>query len=357
MKSCERWEQRPFALVTYLDAPQIHPVPSASQSPAFRKLLGVAARHPFPPHHISRLIDAKGRHEVALSESFPFAISLYRYVEGDITMRPSWHRRLELLLPLDGVMKERMGDVVVDVGPGDILVVDNLKPHGIAHDRGLNTRAIVISFLPECVFTAGAPPVDSVFLTPFQPPSRGRFKRLSSTAAHAAEAHEAVARLLEWHFSLDELHRQAGCKAWLLVLLHVLARAFRSDPQEHSILVRSRACLPRVQPVLDHLEKHPDERVSAGQAARLCQASTATFARNFKQATGLTLGAYMHRIRMTRALELLETTDALIADIAVTLGFSDQSHFNRHFRRAFGHTPSAHRAQLTPPLLRKPPRG
>ncbi|MBM3845437.1 MAG: hypothetical protein FJ405_04005 [Verrucomicrobia bacterium] len=169
----------------------------AQDGPAFQRLLGVAARLEFPPHHISRLIDAKGRHEVELSAAFPFAISLFRYTEGDITSRLSWHQRLELLLPLDGVSKERMGDKVVEVGPGDILVVDNLKPHGIADDRGMDTRAIVISFMPECVFTPGAPPADSVLLTPFQPPADGGFKLLRADSKFAAEAHDAVARMLQ----------------------------------------------------------------------------------------------------------------------------------------------------------------
>lgn len=321
-------------------------VATAPESPEFRGLLGVAARLRFSPHHISRLIDAKGRHEVELSAAFPCAISLFEYVQGDITSRLSWHQRLELLLPLDGVMKERMGDTVVDVGPGDILVVDNLKPHGIADDRGMKTRAIVISFLPECVFTPGAPPADSVFLTPFQPTTGGEFKMLRADSKLAAEAHEAVTRMLQWYFGPDELHRQSGCKAWLLVLLHALTRAFRCTAQERSKVLQARTRAARIQPVLDHLKSHYAERLSISAASRMCSTSAPSFSRMFKLATGMTLGAYVKCLRMTRAIELLETTDDSIASIAMTLGFSDQSHFDRHFRRSFGYTPSAHRAGL-----------
>lgn len=321
-------------------------MPSVQDSPAFQRLLGVAARLNFPPHRISRLIDTKGRHKLELSSAFPLAINLFEYTEGNITARLSWHQRLELLLPLDGVLKERMGDNVVELAPGDILVVDNLKPHGIGDDHGMNTRAIVISFLAECVFTPGDPPADSVFLTPFQPPLGGEFKVLRADSKLAAEAHEAVARMLQWYFGPDELHRQSGCKAWLLVLLHALARSFRSSAQDRTNVLQTRARAARIQPVLKHLQDHPGERLSISAAARMCATSTASFSRTFRLATGMTLGAYLNRIRMTRAIELLETTDDSIANIAMTLGFSDQSHFDRHFRRSFGRTPSAHRAGL-----------
>jgi AraC-like DNA-binding protein len=321
-------------------------VPLTSDNPPFQRLLGVASRLQFGPHHISRLIDDKGRHQVELSAAFPFSISLFRYTEGGITSRLSWHQRLELLLPLDGVMKERMGDQVAEVGPGDILVVDNLKPHGIAEDRGMDTRAIVISFMPECVFTPGAPPADSVFLTPFQPPSDGGFRLLRADSKLAAEAHEAVARMLQSYFGSDDVHRQSGCKAWLLVLLHALTRAFRSSPEERTKVLQARTRATRIQPVLDRLQKDLGGRLPVSVAARMCGTSPVSFSRMFRLATGMTLSAYVNRLRMARAVELLERTDDTIASIALDLGFSDQSHFDRTFRRSFGHTPSAHRAGL-----------
>ena len=60
----------------------------------------------------------------------------------------------------------------------------------------------------------------------------------------------------------------------------------------------------------------------------------------------MTLGSYLNQVRMTHAVELLEGTGDTIAAIAFRLGFSDQSHFDRRFRRTFGRTPSEHRAGL-----------
>jgi AraC family transcriptional regulator len=42
-----------------------------------------------------------------------------------------------------------------------------------------------------------------------------------------------------------------------------------------------------------------------------------------------------------RARQLFIYTDQSIAQIAASVGFADQSHLNRHFKKAFGITPGA----------------
>lgn len=69
------------------------------------------------------------------------------------------------------------------------------------------------------------------------------------------------------------------------------------------------------------------------------------FGRVFKQLCGMTLVAYVHQVRMARAVEALRHfSGEPIAMIATRLGFSDQSHFDRCFRRGFGCSPSQYRA-------------
>lgn len=64
--------------------------------------------------------------------------------------------------------------------------------------------------------------------------------------------------------------------------------------------------------------------------------------RVFKARFGLTPHAYLVQTRVRRARALLRTPLRL-ADIAASVGFSDQSHFTRHFKRKHGVTPGAYR--------------
>jgi transcriptional regulator GlxA family with amidase domain len=48
---------------------------------------------------------------------------------------------------------------------------------------------------------------------------------------------------------------------------------------------------------------------------------------------------YSLRLRVERAKEMLLQSDRRMSEIAVTLGFFDQSHFSRTFRRITGVSP------------------
>lgn len=69
--------------------------------------------------------------------------------------------------------------------------------------------------------------------------------------------------------------------------------------------------------------------------------------RAFAAATGLPPHAYQIHLRMTRAKKLLSGGVAT-AQVAADLGFADQSHFTRHFRRVFGVTPGAYATATAP---------
>jgi AraC-like DNA-binding protein len=63
------------------------------------------------------------------------------------------------------------------------------------------------------------------------------------------------------------------------------------------------------------------------------------FAREFRQATGVTPHYYLTRRRVERAQELLANSGLHLSEIALNVGFFDQSHMARHFRQILGTTP------------------
>ncbi len=292
------------------------------------------------------MLDPRGQHHLKLPGDFPFTISFFLFRAGQVTRDPTWHDRLELLVPLDGPMQEQMGELRVDLEAGDILIVDHLKPHQVVDCPELNTRALVVTFMSECVFAPGSPPADYAFLLPFHRKVDNRPHVLRATTSLGAEAIDALTRLLKAWALNQTTHRQAACKAWLMVLLEVLIRAFEDSALAHAQLLRRQADAVRLKPVFDEVRKTVGARLPLYRAAALCGMSKSVFSRVFKEASGMTWVNYLNHVRMTQAISLLENTTESIAAIAASLGFSDQSHFDRRFRHTFGRTPSAHRARL-----------
>jgi AraC family transcriptional regulator len=75
--------------------------------------------------------------------------------------------------------------------------------------------------------------------------------------------------------------------------------------------------------------------------------STAHFSRSFKQAFGESPYAYVVRRRLERACHLMMTGSDTLAEIALRVGFSDQSHLCKRFRQAFGQSPSRWRRDMS----------
>lgn len=57
----------------------------------------------------------------------------------------------------------------------------------------------------------------------------------------------------------------------------------------------------------------------------------------------LTFGDYIRKLRIDKALEMLESSDRSLGEIAYLTGFSDQSHFTRIFKKVTGKNPSQYR--------------
>ena len=62
--------------------------------------------------------------------------------------------------------------------------------------------------------------------------------------------------------------------------------------------------------------------------------------RKLKALTGLSTSAYIRKLKLKRALSLLETTNLTISQIAYELGFKDPSYFTRIFVKQFNISPS-----------------
>ncbi|MGD8921352.1 MAG: AraC family transcriptional regulator [Gammaproteobacteria bacterium] len=97
---------------------------------------------------------------------------------------------------------------------------------------------------------------------------------------------------------------------------------------------------------IEILNDRLDEKISLAEFAAEFGLSPFHFARVFKRATGFPPHEYQLQLRVARAQELLRSDlGKTIAEIACELGFSDESHFRRHFRRIVGTTPGQFRQQ------------
>lgn len=103
------------------------------------------------------------------------------------------------------------------------------------------------------------------------------------------------------------------------------------------------ARLPWLEPVLEQLTRDgvftPDyARIAAERGM-----APSTLRRRFKEATGLSLHAYVLQARLARARSLLGETDLPLKAVAERLGYDNIYFFSRQFRQQIGVTPGVYR--------------
>lgn len=147
-----------------------------------------------------------------------------------------------------------------------------------------------------------------------------------ASAFHALEQHDL------------RIVRETALDTLLLNLSqHLRWRQVRQDdPQLPRVAIRAR----------EYLHAHFDEDIGLEALAAITGASRFRLSRAFKAAYGLAPHAYLIQLRLAKGRHLLAQGHAP-AEVASMLGFADQSHLGRWFRRAYGLTPAHYRTRCS----------
>ena len=100
----------------------------------------------------------------------------------------------------------------------------------------------------------------------------------------------------------------------------------------------------RTHPAIEYAAQHLDCAIALGHVAALCHLGPSQFCRAFRLEHGVSFGQHLLRLRIERACDRLGDPDALVKEVAYSVGFNDLSYFTRAFRREMGVCPSAYQA-------------
>ncbi len=95
----------------------------------------------------------------------------------------------------------------------------------------------------------------------------------------------------------------------------------------------------QVQQAVDYIHTHLERDLSLVELASAVNISPTYFAGLFRRTMGISPHQYVIQQRVEQAKVMLSKTDLAIADIALQVGFSSQSHLTQQFKRLTGMTP------------------
>lgn len=144
-----------------------------------------------------------------------------------------------------------------------------------------------------------------------------------------------------WGYALNVLNVQTLLQAVILELFK------QCDVDFHSISFE----VLRIEPAMRYMNQHYKETVKLEQLAEQCCMSPNYFHKIFKKALNTTPANYLVLLRMNAALRLLTDKQQTIKGIAYELGFSDNAHFCRTFKKYYGIAPGEYQKKKGDILL------
>lgn len=135
------------------------------------------------------------------------------------------------------------------------------------------------------------------------------------------------------YISVDELEH------WLQEICTNLRHTLRHE--------RTDSTLKLTEQAKAYIEEHYKENeLSADTLCRHLNVSAAYFSTIFKKEVGLSFVAYLTKIRLEHAVELLRTTEDKTYVIAEAVGYTEPNYFSYVFKKQYGISPSKYRANL-----------
>ena len=224
-----------------------------------------------------------------------------------------WHDAYELLYVRRGYGEQMLNGERFSIYPGDLVVICPCDVHATSATAPSGCDIDVVQFY-------------SSFL---EREPDARYALQSGALQRISDRVESVMELLARARSESDAGSRLRVRGLVQLLLGILL-ALERDEQEP-------ACSSVMRVILSYLETAND--MSLKSVASMFGYSEEHLSRKFRTENGVSYRAWCERIRMRRALSLLNDEELGISQIAERLGYADDSSFIRAFKRMYGITP------------------
>jgi AraC-like DNA-binding protein len=188
------------------------------------------------------------------------------------------------------------------------------------------------------------------FDSAFAPPFLKSLEKVMLVRALDLDRHRNIRSVLELLYSEGSSHEhgtEAATAALLKLLFIQLIRLSIAEHRESGQLCEKNPIAlmfdPSMQAVAYALHVEPEQPWSVAKLATLAGLSRTSFAVRFQNLTGIPPLTYLTRIRMRKAAERLERTDATLEAVRSEVGYGSEAAFSIAFKREMGLSPGVYR--------------
>ncbi|MGJ8641057.1 MAG: helix-turn-helix domain-containing protein [Opitutaceae bacterium] len=254
----------------------------------------------------------------------------------DLTEVEHSHDFSELFIVTQGQGLQCLEGMDLPISAGDVFLLQGRQRHYF-HDRE-NLEMFNVMFDPDKLQLPDSdlrrmPGYCAMFMLEPNYRKQHRFaSRLHLERMQLARA-QAICEEMYRECNHTTSGRRIVLRAKLLELIAFLSRAYNEGEsiESHSLL--------RVGKVIGAVEEDFCKLWKLDELAEIAAMSKSNLLIVFRKATGQTPIDYLMRLRVQRAMELLQKTETPVTEIAFSVGFNDSNYFTRQFKKTTGVTP------------------
>ena len=276
-----------------------------------------------------------------LKESTPHGTTDYAFTQYNINkisqpihIPVHWHNEIEILYIKKGHLHIYIDGHNFDAIPGEVYYVNP----GILHfmdTSDLNVDYYAILFPLDFIsFRTN----DNLEKQIFAPLKTGRllFPHKVSDNTVSQEITALLDRIIEENKE-ESLYCQLHTRILLLEIIELLHK-------RNCLTHPSRVHTSQLQrDIISYIQQHHTEKISLEMLSKEFHMSEKYLSRYFKMNFSISFKQYVGHLRMSTAVNLLETTDLSVTDIALNSGFQSVNLFIRVFKATYGITPLQYR--------------
>lgn len=258
-----------------------------------------------------------------------------------------WHNSLEILLPVSDCYYATVNETTNCIQEGEIFFIPPGTLHSVYPSPTSNGVRFVylldLSVMAHLKDFAGIQPLLS---TPFL-----------MNRENSPEIYKDIFDLLmqmQIEYFRKNLYSELTVYALLMTMFAKLGTNYSNRLATADIQAgKQREYAKQFNDLLAYIDEHYMDALTLEDTASLMGFSKFHFSRLFKDYTGYTFCDYLNYRRIKATEELLPHAELPITEIAMQVGFSSISTFNRLFREYKKCSPSEYRSKLSIHMLRK----
>lgn len=273
---------------------------------------------------------------------FPYAIYHVR-IPLHITSYPlHWHKEIEFVYVIDGIVTITVNGKKIDMKKGDIAVILPEQAHATYQYEKERSNYINIVFNLEYLKNEGGTSyLYDRYITPF---IRGE-RSVDSYVPYNTPMNEEMLPYINELFK--SRHDSYTVDGLLIIsdLIHLMHTVYKRSYEVSGDLITEHIKADKVKKAIYKVQNCFPQHLTIAFMADICGVSESHFMKIFKDVTKQSFNEFLINYRLEVATKQLKESKLKVIDIANACGFNNHSYFTRAFIKKYGLTPVAYRRQ------------